>query len=149
MKTGRHSRILDIIERHDIVTQEELARELKISGYDVTQATVSRDIKELRLIKIPDDHGVQKYAAVGKAERGVSNRMQKLFAGSVLSVTFANNIIVIKTVVGGANTVAVVVDAMRNTDILGCVAGDDTIIIIISSNEAVTKVMQEFNKMLA
>lgn len=148
MKAGRHAKILEIIGHSEIETQEELARALMEAGYAVTQATVSRDIKELRLIKIPDERGGHKYASVSRAESGVSDRMQKLFAGSVLTLASANNIIVIKTMVGAANTVAVVVDALKNPAILGCVAGDDTVIVVISSNEAVDKVMQDFNRML-
>lgn len=148
MKAGRHAKILEIIGHNEIETQDELARGLNAAGYAVTQATVSRDIKELRLVKIPDERGGHKYASVNKAESGVSDRMQKLFAGSVLTMNFANNIIIIKTMVGAANTVALVVDALKNPLILGCVAGDDTVMVVAASNEAVETVLIEFNKML-
>ena len=103
MKTVRQVAILDIIEKQDIETQEELAEALRKRGIAVTQATVSRDIKELRLLKVLSPHGVYKYAAADKAEHGLSDRLIRMLTDSVLSITSANNLIVVKTLSGSAN----------------------------------------------
>ena len=103
MKTVRQVAILDIIEKQDIETQEELAEALRKRGIAVTQATVSRDIKELRLLKVLSPHGVYKYATADKAEHGLSDRLIRMLTDSVLSITSANNLIVVKTLSGSAN----------------------------------------------
>ena len=96
MKSTRHSKILDIISKKEIETQEELVNELIASGFKVTQATVSRDIKDLRLTKIPDDRGGYKYTSVDRADAGITPKMKQLFVNTVLSITSANNIVVFK-----------------------------------------------------
>jgi len=148
MKTVRHSRILEIIENKDIETQEELAEELRKSGIEVTQATVSRDIKELRLIKVLSENGVYKYATIDKAETGISERFIRMFSESVLSMDYANNLIVIKTITGSANAAAATVDALKWNEIVGTIAGDDTILVIVRSNEAVEVVLRKFRDMM-
>jgi transcriptional regulator, ArgR family len=102
MKYDRHAKILEIIEEKDIETQEDLAEELRKRGFDVTQATVSRDIKELRLVKVLTPAGIYKYAYIDNKETGISDRLIRVFSESVLSIDYANNLIVIKTIEGGA-----------------------------------------------
>jgi len=149
VKPERQLKILEIISQKEIKTQEELSNELKKLGYNVTQATVSRDIKELRLIKTASSTGGYKYATMEKTREGIEERLHKLFTSAVLSMQSANNIIVIKTISGSANTVAVVVDALKNPDIVGCVAGDDTILVVVSSTDAVQNVMDTFQKLIS
>ncbi len=148
MKSIRHSKILDIISKKEIETQEELVNELILAGFKVTQATVSRDIKDLRLTKIPDDRGGYKYTSVDKADMGITPKMKQLFVNTVLSITSANNIIVVKTLSGSASTIGVVVDALKHPAILGSVAGDDTMIIVVASDEQVADVVSKLNFML-
>ena len=148
MKSKRHNKILEIIFNKEIETQDELVKELLDAGFKVTQATVSRDIKDLRLTKIPDERGGYKYTSVDKADMGITPKMKQLFVNTVLSIASANNIIVVKTIAGSANTIGVVVDALKHPAILGSVAGDDTMIIVVSSNEQVGDVVNKLNGML-
>jgi transcriptional regulator of arginine metabolism len=148
MKTGRHSMILEIIDKMDIETQEELADELKRRGIDVTQATVSRDIKELRLIKVLSNNGVYKYATIDKAETGVTDRLIRMFSESVLSMDYANNMIVIKTISGSANAAAETIDALKWDEIVGTLAGDNTIFVVVRSYDLVEKVIQKFRDLM-
>ncbi len=135
MKNARQTAILSIIESQDIETQEELAAALKAMGISSTQATISRDIKELRLLKVLSSNGGYKYATAEKAEHGLSDRFVRIFVDSVLSISYANNIIVIKTLSGSANAAAEAIDSMRWPEILGTMAGDNTILVITSKNE--------------
>jgi len=148
MKAVRQSKILELISKNEIETQEELVNALSQLGFDVTQATVSRDIKELRLTKIPDERGGYKYSSIEKAESGVTPKMKQLFSNTVISITSANNIIVIKTMSGSASTIGAVVDAIKHPSILGSVAGDDNLIIVVSSNDEVPNVINSLNVML-
>ena len=148
MKSVRHAMILDIIESADIETQEELADELSKRGIVVTQATVSRDIKELRLLKVLADNGGYKYATVDKAEKGLSERFIRIFSESTLSMQSAENIIVIKTLSGSANAAAEAVDSLRWPEIVGSLAGDNTILGVIKDKEHVQNVMDKFNAMI-
>ncbi|MGI6705487.1 MAG: arginine repressor [Clostridia bacterium] len=148
MKSGRHSMILDIIDKMDIETQEELAEELKRRGIDVTQATVSRDIKELRLIKVLSSNGVYKYATIDKAETGVTDRLIRMFSESVLSMDYANNLIVIKTISGSANAAAETIDALKWDEIVGTLAGDNTIFVVVRSEDMVESVIQKFRDLM-
>jgi len=147
MKYDRHSKILEIIQEKDIETQEELAQELRKSGFDVTQATVSRDIKELRLVKVLAPSGVYKYAPLNNKEAGISDRLIRVFAESVLSIDYAKNIIVIKTIEGGGQAAASVIDALNWKDIVGCIAGDDTILVIVREEEKVSDVINRFRQL--
>ncbi len=148
MKNTRHARILDIISKKEIETQEELVNALVLEGFKVTQATVSRDIKDLRLTKIPDDRGGYKYTSMDNADTGITPKMKQLFIQTVLNINSANNLIVIKTLAGSANTIGMVVDALKHPNVLGSVAGDDTIIVVASSNEAVPEVLDKLNSLL-
>lgn len=149
MKSRRLFTIMDIISNQRITTQEELCESLKNAGYDVTQATVSRDIKELHLIKIPDYDGYR-YAmpdAPGNP-RNSYERMKRVFQDSIVHIDYSENIIVIKTLPGTANSVASQIDSSEGNHILGTVAGDDTIFIIVKPKEAVSRVMEEFESLI-
>ncbi|HIU47039.1 MAG TPA: arginine repressor [Candidatus Fimadaptatus faecigallinarum] len=148
MKSVRHAMILDVIESMDIETQEELADELRARGIVVTQATVSRDIKELRLLKVLSDNGGYKYATVDKAEKGLSERFIRIFSESTLSMQSAENLIVIKTLSGSANAAGEAVDSLRWSEIVGSLAGDNTLLVIVKDKEHVQSVMDKFNAMM-
>lgn len=148
MKNVRHAKILQIIEGKDVETQADLAEELKAAGYPVTQATVSRDIKELRLIKVLSEKGAYKYASVEKAEAGIQERLTQIFSQSVMSVNDAGNLIILKTIAGGASAAAETVDSMRLSEIVGTLAGDNTIFVAIKSVQQVPYVMKRFTDMI-
>jgi len=141
MKSVRHDMILEIIEKKDIETQEELASELKARGVRVTQATVSRDIKELRLLKVLSENGGYKYATVERAERGMSERFIRILAESMMSIDSAMNLIVIKTITGSAQAAAEAIDSLKWQEILGTIAGDNTILVIARSEDIVDSVV--------
>lgn len=148
MKNARQTAILSIIEQNDIETQEELAGKLKEMGIVVTQATVSRDIKELRLLKVLSAKGGYKYATADKAEHGLSDRFVRMFVDSVLSIQYANNIIVIKTLSASANVAAEAIDSMRLPEILGTMAGDNTILVVARSEEDAARLTERFQDMI-
>lgn len=149
MKYSRHSKILEFIESHEIETQEELALILKESGFNVTQATVSRDIKELRLIKVLTKNGKYKYATIKQQDSVISDRFLKLFKDSVISYDFAGNMVVVKTLSGAANAAAAAIDALDIKEIIGSIAGDDTIFLLLKTEDEVLKVTNIFKNMLS
>ena len=118
--------ILELIASKEIETQDELVDELKKAGYDVTQATISRDIKDLRIVKVSVDGKRQKYDREHPGVN-VTQKFADMYKHSVISVDYALNTIVVKTLSGSANVVAVMIDRLNNKDILGCIAGDDTV----------------------
>ena len=134
MKQKRHRKILKILSEIDVKTQEQLTDELKNSGFKVTQATVSRDIKELGLIKLPLADGSYKYA-VTKEEKNDSREHLTIFSKSILSIQAAMHTIVVKTNSGMASAVAASLDAFIGHDVVGTIAGDDTILIITENPE--------------
>ncbi len=143
-KAARHARIRDIIGRQAIETQDELAEALRQMHIDVTQATVSRDIKELMLIKVPIGDGRYRYAYPASKDALFSNkRMERLFQDSVTGMDFSENIIVVKTLPGTANAVASALDHAGWPDILGTVAGDDSILVVVKPKEAARTVMKK------
>lgn len=148
MKYSRHSKIFEIIENKDIETQDELALELRSCGFQVTQATVSRDIKEMRLIKVLTKDGRYKYASIREKEGAVNDRFLKIFRNSVTSIDFAGNIIVIKTLVGSASAAAVSIDALNLKQIVGSIAGDDTIFLVVKEADMVQELLSQFNELL-
>ncbi|MBO2516208.1 MAG: arginine repressor [Clostridiales bacterium] len=148
MKNARQTTILNNIANKDVETQEELASELRSMGINVTQATVSRDIKELRLVKILGKNGYYKYAAAEKSEKSHNDRFVRMFVDSVLSITYANNIIVIKTLSGSANVAAEAIDSMEWEEILGTMAGDNTILVIVRTNAETPYVVDRFKEIL-
>lgn len=148
MKISRHAKILEIIERNEIDTQEELAEELKKSGFNVTQATVSRDIKELRLIKVLTESGKYKYAALREHDTMLSDRLVKIFSESVLSIDYAGNIVVLKTFSGAAGGACEAIDVFDLPEIVGTLAGDDTIFILVRTADQAEHVIEKFKKLM-
>ena len=146
MKNQRQEKLLEIITNNDVETQESLLQKLKESGYDVTQATVSRDIKELKLVKISTGRGGYRYAV---REDGSSSRDVKylsIMRETIKWVKCANNLVVIKTYTGMAQAACAAVDAVYEDDVLGSIAGDDTIIIVSPSNEQASKLVEDINE---
>ena len=149
MKAARHAMILDLIERYNIETQDELATRLRESGFNVTQAMVSRDIKELRLVKvIMEDIGTYKYATVAKAEAGLQDRFIRIFSQSVISVSASGNIIVLKTLSGAANAAAEAIDFLNLSEVVGTLAGDNTIFIVVKDPKNVLDLMKKFQSIM-
>jgi transcriptional regulator of arginine metabolism len=142
-------KIMELISSRPIETQEELATLLSQSGFEVTQATVSRDVKELRLVKVPLGENRYGYALPPDMPKGsIDPRLRRIFRESVISMDYSENLIVIKTLPGSAQGVAYAVDNMDWEEILGSLAGDDTILVIAKHKDQVTKVMERFEKFL-
>lgn len=140
--------ILDLIETFNIETQDDLAMRLKDRGINVTQATVSRDIKELRLIKVLADDGGYKYATVDKAEAGMKERFVRIFSNSVISITSAANLIIIKTISGTGSAAGEAIDSLRWSEVAGTLAGDNTVFVAIKDVKSVPELVKRFNAML-
>ena len=136
MKSGRHAKILEIISNSAVETQDELLERLGEEGYRVTQATVSRDIKDLRLVKTLGGDGKYRYTAAQNNSADIRSTFSQLFSSSVLSIDRAQNIVVIKTLSGMANAVCAALDTMGNNSIVGTLAGDDTIFIACRANDS-------------
>lgn len=148
MKLARHSKILEIIESCDIETQGELAAKLKEAGFDVTQATVSRDIRELKLTKISNGKGSQKYSAMSGIDAEASERLIRVFKETVVKMDFSENIIVIKTLEGMGMAVAVALDNMQNDEIVGTIAGDNTVFCVVRSHHQSTGLIERLYKII-
>ncbi|TAH71491.1 MAG: arginine repressor [Anaerolineaceae bacterium] len=148
MKISRQSKILELINKYDIETQEDLAEWLLKEGYNVTQATVSRDIRELKLTKVAMDDGRQKYITIQKTEPGMSEKYTRVLRDGFVSMDMAQNILVIKTVSGMAMAVAAALDALQMNSIVGCIAGDDTILCAIRTAQETVTVMEKLNKII-
>lgn len=148
MKATRQSKILELIERYEIETQEELLAYLKQEGIRATQATVSRDIRELKLTKVARRNGKQKYVAFSGANEDLSGKYTRVFCDGVVSMDAAQNLLVIKTVSGMAMAVAAALDAMHLHEVLGCIAGDDTIMCAVRSEDEAGWVLARLGKLL-
>jgi transcriptional regulator of arginine metabolism len=149
MKAGRQHKILEIIRRQHIETQEELSGELKKCGYKATQATISRDIKELGLIKTPGENNEFYYTRPGENRLPRSGeRLKRLFLDSVLSLNASENLIIIKTNPGGAQGVASAIDQAGWDEIIGTVGGDDTILVVVKPKEAAGAVLGRFGGLI-
>ena len=149
MKVERHEKIIELIRRYEIETQEELAQKLNESGFKVTQATVSRDIKELKLFKVPAGDGRQKYALFLQEESdGLDGKYVRVFKDGYLSMAMAQNILVIKTVPGMAMAVAAALDKFQFPEIVGCIAGDDVIMCAIHNVDETLLVMEKLRKLI-
>lgn len=148
MKIQRHAKIVELINQYDIDTQEELARQLKEAGFRVTQATVSRDIRELRLTKIAVDGGKQKYVVMNTQSSELDEKYLRILRDGFVSMDMAQNILVIRTVSGMAMAVAAAMDALNWKEIAGCIAGDDTIMCAIRSVDDTLLVMDKIQKIL-
>ena len=148
MKRQRHEVVVDLINRYDIETQEELAAYLREEGFDVTQATVSRDIRELKLSKIATGNGRQKYIIFRNDDSHLGDRFIRVLRDGFVSMSMAQNILVVKTLQGMAMAVAAAIDAMKFPEIVGCIAGDDTIMAAVKSVDDTMVVMDKINKIL-
>lgn len=148
MKKARLAKIIEIIEKQDVETQEELALLLRKAGYDVTQATVSRDIRELKLSKIPSGSGGQKYVALKQDDGHMGDKYIRVLKDGFLSMDMAQNILVIRTVSGMAMAVAAAVDALKFKEVVGSIAGDDTIMVAVKSVEDTQILMDKLRGML-
>jgi len=148
MKKKRHATIIGIIEDFDIETQDELVEKLKQKGFVVTQATISRDIKELKLTKIPSNMGKQKYVIMTDNKHKITERQIRVFKEGVTDVHPAGTIMVIKTLEGMAMAVAASLDAMENTEIIGTIAGDDTIMSVMRDPDDVLSVIERLRRVL-
>ena len=141
MKNSRHAKILEIISEYNIETQDELINKLCESGYDVTQATVSRDIKQLQLVKIATEDGKYKYALPRRDDVTSGAKFKSILRDTATSIQNAENIVVIKTYPGMANAAAAAVDALAGDSIIGCIAGDDTIFIVVKNDDEAERVI--------
>lgn len=142
MKVKRQSKILELIRENDIETQEMLADLLNKAGFNVTQATVSRDIRELKLTKTTMQSGKQKYVATAKESSFVTERLNRVFRDGIVSIDYAQNIVVIKTLIGMAMAVAAALDSMENSEIMGTIAGDDTIFCVVKNESRAVKLTE-------
>lgn len=147
MKVDRHSKIVELIGKYQIETQEELAERLNSVGYQVTQATVSRDIRELKLSKVQSETGKQRYVVL-KNQGSLSEKYIRILRDGFISVDMAQNLLVIKTVPGMAMAVAAAVDAIQFQEIVGCIAGDDTIMCAVRSVDDTILVMDKIHKLI-
>lgn len=148
MKTTRHNKILELINKYAITTQEELIEYLRADGYDVTQSTVSRDIKQLRLTKTLLPDGKYRYQASPSSEKGAKNNFKSLFASSVISIERALNIVVIKTFSGMAQAACAALDMMSFEAVVGTLAGDDTIFVVCKDEKKAELCADTFNDYL-
>lgn len=149
MKTRRQMKIQELIHKEVIRTQEELAERLREDGFDVTQATVSRDIKELGLIKVPS-HG-EEYRYAMSAESHPANqleRLKRLLRETVVSVNDSENLVLIRTIPGHAHALASIIDGSEWEDVIGTVAGDDTILLVVKPKEATVEILGRINSLM-
>jgi transcriptional regulator of arginine metabolism len=148
MKIERHSKIVELIGKYEIETQEELADRLNEAGFNVTQATVSRDIRELKLSKIPGENGRQKYSVLKKISDIPGEKYVRILKDGFAAMDMAQNILVIKTVSGMAMAVAAALDALHFDEIVGCIAGDDTIMCAVRTVDDTILLMDKIRKLV-
>ena len=142
MKKNRHQKLKELVEQYEIETQDELAEKLKEAGFDVTQATVSRDIRELKLTKVPTGNGRQKYTILVHSDHYLSDKYIRVLKDGYVSMDVAQNILVVKTVSG----MAMAIDAIKLKEIVGCIAGDDTIMLVLHSEADAIKTMENIKE---
>lgn len=148
MKIQRHSQIIRLINQYDIETQEELAEKLNENGFQVTQATVSRDIRELKLTKIAKQGGRSKYAVMQNVDHEMSQKYVNVLQAAFQEMDFAQNLLVIKTVSGMAMAAAAALEEMQFHELVGCIAGDNTILCVTKSVDEALLLMEKIRKML-
>lgn len=148
MKSGRHAKILEIIGEYPIETQDELLTRLKAEGYKATQATISRDIKDLRLVKTLGSDGKYRYISASKNSTDIRSNFSALFSSSVVSIALARNLVVIKTLSGMAQAVCAALDSTEYKAVVGTIAGDDTIFIACRSEELAVSLTEELKKLI-
>ena len=147
-RSARQSKILELISTKEIETQDELARELRNANFDITQATISRDIKELGLTKILSSSGKYKYCIVGAGEQIISNKYITIFKESVISVKVAMNLVVIKTMKGMAHALTSFIDKLNISELMGCVGGEDTVMLIFPTTTYASEAVVTLNNMI-
>lgn len=148
LRSARHAKILEIISHKEIETQEELCTELNNMNYVVTQATISRDIRDLHLFKVAGVEKKYRYAYINDGENDISPKMKSLFRDCVLSVKTAQNLVVIKTLAGNGANAGAVVDKLNHDEIVGSVAGDDTLLVVCEDNEGAAFVANKINEFI-
>lgn len=148
-RSARQSKILELISVKEIETQDELARELKNANFDITQATISRDIKELGLTKILTSTGKYKYAVVGNDEQHLSNKNVLIFKEAIISIKSAMNLVILKTLKGMASGVCSFVDKLNLNNLMGAVNGDDCVMLIFSTTIEANDTLSSLNTMLS
>ena len=148
MKAKRQALIREIVEAQSIQTQEELAEALRAHGLVVTQATVSRDIREMHLLKVLAEDGSYRYATMEKSDSGMNDRLIRMLSDSVVEMNSANNLIVIHTLPGSAHVAAEAIDNLKWPETIGTIAGDNTILVIVRTNEEVDAVMKRFHSII-
>lgn len=149
MKFQRQSKILELIEKEKIDTQEELSRRLKEWGFATTQATISRDIKELRLVKVMTPDGTYKYtAATTENEVSMMGRIRNIFKECVIGINSAQNLVVIKTLPGLGSAAGYAIDAIHHPEVIGSIAGDDTVFVVISDTQKAEAFREEARSLL-
>ena len=148
MKVNRHVKIVELVNKYDIETQEELADRLRAEGFQITQATVSRDIRDLKLTKVATDDGRQKYVVLKATENALRDKYIRILKDGFVSMDMAMNILVIKTESGMAMAVAAAIDEMHWHEVVGCIAGDDTIMCAVRTIEDTTLVMDKIRKIV-
>ena len=149
MKSKRHSKILEIINDNDIETQEELAEALKDAGYDVTQATVSRDIKLLKLVKMQSESGKYKYISSSKEERDINDKLYSILKNAAIAVEQVDKFVVVKTLTGAASAAAEAIDTLYSNDVAGTIAGDNTILVLVRTVEKALELISKIRKMIS
>lgn len=148
LKSKRHNKILEIISEKDIETQEELAEELKIAGFDVTQATVSRDIKILKLIKMQGVSGNYRYVESSKESKDINDKLYSILANAAISVENVDNFVVVKTLTGSAMAAAEAIDNLFDMEVAGTIAGDNTIFILARSLDKAEELVNKIRKVI-
>lgn len=148
MKVNRHVKIVELVNKYAIETQEELADRLREEGFQITQATVSRDIRDLKLTKVPTDDGRQKYVVMKATENALRDKYIRIMKDGFVSMDMAMNILVIKTVSGMAMAVGAAIDEMQWHEVVGCIAGDDTIMCAVRTMEDTAVVMEKIRKIV-
>ena len=149
MKSKRHNKVLEIINQSEIETQEELAEELKKNGFDVTQATVSRDIKILKLVKMQSSSGKYSYVAPSKEERGLNDKLYSILKNAAISAEKVDKFVVLKTLTGTASAVAEAIDNLYTEDVAGTIAGDNTIFILVRTDEKAEELILKVRKIIS
>ena len=148
LKIARHAKILELIEKYDIETQDELAQKLCEEGFMVTQATVSRDIREMKLTKIATERGKQKYSVITGNDTEITERLTRVFKEAVVKMDYAQNMIVIKTLEGMGMVVAIALDNMQNPEILGTIAGDDTVFCVVRTHNQAAVIIEKLYRII-
>ncbi len=148
LRNARHAKILEIIDQMEIETQEELCEQLAAHNFSVTQATVSRDIKELHLFKVKGINKRFRYASMTEQESGLSDRMRSLFQTCVVAIRPVGNLIVIKTLNGNGSNAGVVIDRLEYREVVGCISGDDTVFVVCENNDETKVVTERLNAII-